>query len=87
MKLALFAILALAAGPVLAAFSIMSLVDIIIWLLIAGVIYWLGLWLVGQVGPPEPFNKIIRIILAVIVFVIVLNALLSLVGGSFISFR
>ncbi len=87
MKHALFAVLFLVAGPAFAAFALSSLVDVIIWLLIAGTVYWLGLWLVAQVGPPEPFNKIIRIILAVIVFIIVLNALLSLVGGSFITFR
>lgn len=87
MKLALFTALVLVSPLAFGAFALSNLIDIIIWLLIAGVIYWLGLWLVGQIGPPEPFNKIIRIILAVIVFVIVLNALLSLVGGSFISFR
>lgn len=87
MKLALFAILALASPLALASMSLGSLVDVLIWLLIAGTVYWLGLWLIGQVAPPEPFNKIIRIVLAVIVFVIVLNALLSLVGGAFITFR
>lgn len=64
--------------------TLSTLFSVVIWLLIAGVIYWLVTWLIAQIGVPEPFNKIIRIIIALIVFVIALNALLMLVGTPLI---
>lgn len=57
-----------------------GLLNVVIWLIVAGLLYWLAIWLLGELGLPEPFNKLLRVLAAVIAFVIVVNALLSLTG-------
>lgn len=64
--------------------SLSGLLYLLVWLVVAGCIYWLVTWLLGVLAIPEPFNKVIRVIVAIIAFVIVLNALLSLVGISLV---
>lgn len=62
--------------------DISSLVHIIIYLLIIGGICWLLWWLIGYIGLPEPFNKIARVIVAVVAVLLCINLLLSLGGGT-----
>jgi hypothetical protein len=57
-----------------------SLTGIIIYLIVIGGICWLLWWLVGYVGLPEPFNKIARVVIAVVAVILCINLLLSLVG-------
>lgn len=64
-----------------------TLIHFIVWLLIAGLVYWLVIWLLAEIGIPEPFNKIIRVVIALVVFLIALNALLSLVGYPVVLLR
>jgi hypothetical protein len=71
--------------PVLAAISGSALMTMVIWIIVAALICWLLWWLIGYVGLPEPFNKIARVIVAVIAVVICINALLTLVGKPFIN--
>jgi hypothetical protein len=59
-----------------------SLVSILVALIIAGGIVWLLWWLIGYIGLPEPFNKIARVIIAVVAVVFCINLLLSLGGGQ-----
>ncbi len=63
-----------------------TLLYFFIWLVIAGVIYWLLTWLLGQIGLPEPFGKVAKVVLAIIAVIFVINALLVLVGKPFIVF-
>lgn len=62
--------------------SIEALVHIVIYLLIVGGICWLLWWLIGYIGLPEPFNKIARVIIAVVAVLLCINLLLSLGGGT-----
>jgi len=62
-----------------------NLLNALIWLVIGGVIFGLCHWLIGYVGVPEPFNKVAKVIIAVIAVVICINALLTIVGRPFIS--
>jgi len=89
MKLALFALLALAAGPALAAISLSlsGLLEIIIYLVVVGLIFWCIWWFVGYVGVPEPFNKVIRVIMGLVALIIVINLLLGMVGTPMFSLR
>ena len=82
MKTALFALLALAATPALAAvnLSLEGLVQVIIYLAIVGGVCWLLLWLIGYVGLPEPFAKVAKIIIMVVAVLILINVLLSFAG-------
>jgi hypothetical protein len=69
--------------PVLAAVSSDSLINLVVWLVVAGLIYWLVIWLLGVCSLPEPFNKMAKIVAALVVFIICVNALLGLTGKSF----
>lgn len=51
----------------------MDLFSLIAALVIAGLIFWLVLWFVDFVGVPEPFNKVIKVVVG-------LAALLYLLG-------
>ncbi len=50
-----------------------SLLSLIGTIVIVGVIFWLIWWFLGQVGLPEPFNKVATVLLA-------LAAILFLIG-------
>lgn len=62
--------------------SISAAVSIVITLIIAGLIFWLLIWLIDFCGIPEPFNKIARIVVAVIAVLVIIGILLSLSGGT-----
>lgn len=62
--------------------TIATLVNVLIYLLIVGGICWLLWWLIGFIGLPEPFNKVARVIVAVVAVLLCINLLLGLGGGS-----
>ena len=57
-----------------------TVVTAFVYLLVAGIIFWLLWWLLGVVAPPEPFRKIATVLLAVGAVLVVICVLLSLVG-------
>ena len=59
---------------------ITSLVSIVIYLLVIGLIVWLLLFLVDYVPVPEPFNRVPKIVIMVAAVLIVILLLLSLVA-------
>lgn len=61
--------------------SISGAVSLIVYLAVAGLVFWLLWWLVGYVGLPEPFRKVANVVLAVAAVLVVIGILLSLVGG------
>lgn len=54
-----------------------GLLGLIVWLLVIGLIFYVLWWAVGQVGVPEPFNKVIRVVLAVACAIILIYMLLG----------
>jgi hypothetical protein len=88
-KLALFSLLSLFALPAFAAtqFSLDSMISTVIYLVIIGLVFWAVLWFVGYVGVPEPFNKIIKVVMALFALIIVLNLLLGMAGTPLFSMR
>lgn len=62
-----------------------SVIQVVLWLIVVGLIFWLLDWLIRYVGLPEPFAKIARVVLGVAAVILIINALLSLVGSPFIS--
>lgn len=70
----------------IAAFSAQGLVSLFVQILIVGAVCWLLWWLVGFINPPQPFAKILQVIIAVIAVIFLINALLSMAGHAFISF-
>jgi hypothetical protein len=57
-----------------------TLLEALIWLIIGGVIFWIVSWGISYIGIPEPFNKVIKVILVLVVVIFCVNALLLLVG-------
>ena len=64
-----------------------TLVYFVIYLIVAGCIIGLLLWLIDAVPIPEPFHRIARIAIIVIGVLIVIMLLLSLVGEGPGRFR
>lgn len=60
--------------------SVDSLVSTVIYLVVVGLIFWLIWWFIGYVGVPEPFNKVIRVIVGILALVVLMSFLLSLIG-------
>lgn len=78
----------LAASPLaFAAFNIGvgGLLGLVINIVIIGLIFWSILWFIDYVGIPEPFNKIIRVVVALIALIVIVNILLGLGGTPFIN--
>ncbi len=57
-----------------------SLLTLFITLVIAGLIFWLVWWFIGYVGLPEPFNKVARVLIGLLVLIFLINLLLGLGG-------
>jgi len=60
---------------------------LIVYIVIVGLIFWCIWWFLGYVGIPEPFNKVIRVILGLVALVIVINLLLGMVGSPMFTMR
>ena len=63
----------------LLAFSFAALIPVLIKLVIAALIAYVAFWGLGKIGLPEPFNKIILVII-VLVIVIYCVTLLAAIG-------
>jgi hypothetical protein len=61
---------------------IVSLINLIIWLLVVGIIYWLAIYVIQAVPIPDPPARFIKIALTVILVLVIINLLLNLVGVS-----
>lgn len=64
-----------------------SLISFLVWIIVVGIIFYLLWWLLAQVGLPEPFNKVARIVLAVVAVLVLINLLLGLVGTPIVRMR
>ncbi len=88
MKYALAAILILASPLALAApLALEGLISFIVYLVIVGLIFWCIWWFIGYVGIPEPFNKVVRVVMGLVALLIVINLLLGLVGSPMFTWR
>lgn len=69
----------------LAAISGSSFVGAILHLIIIGLVVWVLFWALSQIGLPEPFNKVVRVVLILLACVFVINFLLGLTGNQLIA--
>lgn len=60
--------------------STSALLPLVISLVLAGLIFWLIWWFVGYVGLPEPFNKVVRVLVGLVVLVYLIDLLMGLGG-------
>ncbi len=61
--------------------SLSGAVQIIVYLVVCGLIYWLLAYLIDAVGLPDPFAKVAKVVLIVLAVLVAISILLSLVGG------
>ena len=59
-----------------------ALISVLIYLVILGLIFYVVWWGLGTIGIPEPFNKVIRVILVLVVVIVLINLLMGLGGHS-----
>ena len=59
-----------------------ALIGIIVTIVIVGVVYWAITQLLPMIPLPEPFARIVHVLLVVILVLIVLWAILALVGAA-----
>jgi hypothetical protein len=61
---------------------ISSLISLLIYLLVVGIILWLALYVISVIPLPPPFAQVARVIIIVIGCLIVILLLLQLVGSG-----
>lgn len=59
---------------------IVSLIYLLIYILIVGVVVWLALYVVQQLPLPEPFGRVARVVIMVIGCLVLILLLLNFVG-------
>jgi hypothetical protein len=67
--------------------SLSGAVTIVVYLVVAGLVFWLLWWLVNYINPPDPFKKVANVILAILAVLVAIGILLSLTGGAGPIFR
>lgn len=58
--------------------------SLLIQLLIAGVVFYLVIWLVNWIGIPAPIDKVIKAIVGIALVIYLVNVLAALGGHPFI---
>lgn len=61
------------------------LLNAFIVLVVAGIICWLFWWFIGFIGLPEPFNKVARVLVAIVALIFLVNFLLGFTGHPLIK--
>jgi uncharacterized membrane protein YjjP (DUF1212 family) len=69
----------------LAVISGEALVDTIIQVVVGGLIFALLYWLIDITKIPEPFNKVARVVLAIVGVLFLISVLLALTGHPLIK--
>ena len=59
-----------------------GLIGLLITVIIVGIVFSLLWWLVGYIALPAPFDKVARVIIALIAVIWLLDALFGIAGGS-----
>lgn len=61
--------------------SISAAVHVVVYLVVAGLIFWLCWWALDRIAPPQPFRKVAEVVLILLAVLVVIGVLLSLVSG------
>jgi hypothetical protein len=57
-----------------------GLLSLLVSLVICGLVFWLVIWFLDWVGVPEPFNKVIKVIIGLCVLIFLVNLLMGFSG-------
>jgi len=69
----------------IAAISSSGIVNLFIWIVVAGLIFFVLNWLIDYAKTPEPFNRVLKVVIAIGAVLIVINALLALTGNPVVK--
>lgn len=58
-----------------------GLLGLLITIIVVGLVFYLLYWLLGQIGLPEPFNKVALVILALVAVVFLIDVVMGISGG------
>lgn len=64
-----------------------TLISVLIYLVIWGLVLYVLWWGLGKLGLPEPFGKIATVVLVLLTVVVLLNLLFGFAGPPLISWR
>lgn len=69
-------------GPcsVIGSYDLNTLLNLVIWLIILGLIWWAVTTILGVIPVPEPIRTVVNVILIVILCLIMISVLFQLVG-------
>lgn len=67
--------------------SASALLMLLVYIIVAGLVFYLLYWLIAQVGLPEPFDKVARVILALVAVIFLIGVLMSFAGHPLIAWR
>ena len=59
---------------------IISLINLIVWLVVIGIIYWLVIWLIDAIPIPNPPARMIKIGVMVVMVLVIILFLLNFLG-------
>lgn len=59
-----------------------ALINLIVYVLIFGILYWLLIYVIQTVPIPEPAARIIRLAVLVVAVIVIVLLLLQLLGGG-----
>jgi hypothetical protein len=62
-----------------------ALLSALITLVVVGLICWLVWWFISYIGLPAPFDKVARVLVALVALVFLINFLLGLTGSPLIK--
>lgn len=57
-----------------------ELLNALCWVVAVGLIAWLLWWGLGQIGVPEPFNKVARVIIVLFVVICLIRVVIRVFG-------
>lgn len=63
-----------------------TLLTLLVTIVVAGLIFWLLWYFLDVCGPPEPFNKVARIVVALVAVIFLINVLMGMAGTPLIRF-
>jgi len=59
---------------------IAALINLIVWLLVLGILYWLAIYVINAIPIPDPPARIIKIALTVLICIVAVLVILNVFG-------
>jgi uncharacterized membrane protein YwzB len=64
-----------------------TLVSVLIYLVVWGLVLYVLWWGLGKINPPEPFMKVGTVVLVILTVIVLLNLLFGFVGQPLIRWK